>query len=91
MKPTDLARRLFVVNNPNGIHLRAAVMLAKTANRFKSTITVHRNGKSADVASPLSTVLLEATFGRQVTVMAEGDDADLAMEAIANLFMAGLK
>jgi phosphotransferase system HPr (HPr) family protein len=81
--------RRFVVSTPVGLHLRPAAMLAKTADRFDSTIRLFRDGAEADAESVLSMVLLEAGYGETVTVLAKGHDAVHAMAAIGDLFEAG--
>jgi phosphotransferase system HPr (HPr) family protein len=89
METSTLCRQRFVVLASEGLHLRPATMLAQTADRFGSIITIHRGGSGADARSPLSTILLEATCGKEVTVIARGDDAEQAMAAIADLFISG--
>lgn len=89
MKTTAEFRRRFVVSTSEGLHLRPAVMLAKTAERFGSVITIHRNGSEADAKSPLSLILLEARHGTEVTVTTRGNDAEHAMAAISELFATG--
>lgn len=79
----------FVVSTSEGLHLRPAVMLAKTAERFRSVITIHRNGSEADAKSPLSMIMLGAVYGNEVTVTARGRDAEDAMAAISELFGTG--
>jgi phosphotransferase system HPr (HPr) family protein len=81
--------RQFVVTSPVGLHLRPAVMLSQTADRFDSTICVCRKDTKADAKSALSMILLEANFGEAVTVITQGHDAVPAMTAIEELFQAG--
>ena len=81
--------RQFVVTSPVGLHLRPAVMLSQTADRFDSNISICRKDISADAKSALSMILLDAGFGEAVTVIAQGHDAVPAMTAIEELFQAG--
>jgi phosphotransferase system HPr (HPr) family protein len=83
--------RQFVVTSPTGLHLRPAVMLSKTADRFDSTISLRRSGVQADAKSALSMILLGAGFGEAVTVIAQGHDAVPAMMAIEALFQTGFR
>jgi phosphotransferase system HPr (HPr) family protein len=85
---TTIERQL-VITSPVGLHLRPAVMLSQTADRFNSAISVCRKGTQADAKSALSMILLDAGFGDAVTVIAQGDDAAPAMTAIEELFQAG--
>jgi phosphotransferase system HPr (HPr) family protein len=81
--------RQFVVTSPVGLHLRPAVMLSQTADRFDSDISLCRKNIQADAKSALSMILLDAGFGAAVTVIAQGHDAEPAMTAIEELFQAG--
>jgi phosphocarrier protein NPr len=82
-------KRQFAVTSPVGLHLRPAVMLSQTADRFDSTISVYRKDTMADAKSALSMIMLDASFGEAVTVIAQGHDAVPAMTAIEELFQAG--
>ncbi len=70
-----------------GLHLRPAAMLVKTADRFYSTIKACRNGACVDAKSLMGVITLEARFGSKVVIEIEGDDAADAMAAIADLFL----
>lgn len=82
-------RQRFKISFPEGLHLRPAAMLAKIADRFGSVITVCFNGYDADAKSPLEMIMLEATCGNEVTVIAQGHDAIHAMGAITEVFATG--
>ena len=79
----------FVIPIPEGLHLRPASVLVKTAAGFDSSITICCNGSKAEADSALNMILLEASYGNEVTVIAKGRDAVYAMEAITELFMLG--
>ena len=76
----------FALTATNGMHLRPAAMMAKTAGRFDCHIQLECNGAAANAKSLMSVTMLEAVFNNKITVMAEGDDAGPAMAAIAELF-----
>jgi phosphocarrier protein HPr len=79
----------FSVTAMNGMHLRPAAMMAKTAGRFDCQIQLECNGSVANAKSLMSVTMLEAMFRNRITVIAEGDDAGEAMAAIADLFTKG--
>jgi phosphocarrier protein HPr len=85
---TTITQR-FKITFPEGLHLRPSAMLAKIADRFGSVITVCFNGSEADAKSPLEMIMLEATCGKEVTVIAKGHDAAHAMGAITRMFSTG--
>jgi len=91
MEVATTIKQRFEIPTSEGLHLRPAAMLAKTSDRFDSLITVCRNGSEADARSPLSIILLEATYGKAVTVITQGHDAVHAMAAITELFATGFR
>jgi len=74
-----------VVNHSTGLHARPAAMFVKTANRFASDITVSHDGKEANAKSILTILTLGVNQGSEITIHAEGDDADEALSALKNL------
>jgi phosphocarrier protein HPr len=89
VETNSLIRERFFISIPEGLHLRPAAILAKTADCFESAITVCCNGCEAEAKSALSLILLEASYGNEITVIAKGHDAVGAMAAIKQLFKAG--
>lgn len=86
METNPIISQRFFISIPEGLHLRPAAILAKTADCFDSAITVCCNGYEAEAKSALSLILLEASYGNEVTVIAKGHDAVCAMAAIKQLF-----
>jgi phosphotransferase system HPr (HPr) family protein len=82
MEKNTIIKQRFCISIPEGLHLRPAAILAKTADGFNSTITVCCNGSEAEAKSVLSLILLEASYGNEITVIAKGPDAVYAMAAI---------
>jgi phosphocarrier protein HPr len=70
---------------PDGVdlHARPAGAFVKTAMRFSARIVVAHNGKTADAKSILAVLALGATGGTTLRLHAEGDDADAALQALA--------
>ncbi|MGH1541153.1 MAG: HPr family phosphocarrier protein [Arenicella sp.] len=71
--------------NKLGLHARAAAKLLKCANQFSSTIELHCNDKEADAKSILSLMVLAAGKGTKVTIIANGEDEQIAVKEIGNL------
>ncbi|MDP7396260.1 MAG: HPr family phosphocarrier protein [Lentisphaeria bacterium] len=78
--------KAFIMPNKLGMHLRAAVLFAKTASRFKADIEVRKDDEVSDGKSNLGLMMLAAMEGDTIRVRVNGDDAPAAMNAIANLF-----
>jgi PTS hybrid protein len=70
-----------VLADPEGLHARPAAALVRLAGGFDATVTV--NG--ADARSLLAILALGLRQGAEVTVRAEGPDADRAQEAVLAL------
>jgi len=74
-----------VIADPVGLHARPAADFVRAANTFSSTITVTCAGKSANAKSILQIISLNARQGANVTITADGPDADDALRALAVL------
>jgi phosphocarrier protein HPr len=78
-----------VVTNERGLHARPAMQFVDLANAFKSQVTVSKDGPEpleVDGKSVMQMITLEATLGTVLRVTAEGDDADTAVQKLAELF-----
>lgn len=75
----------FTLINKVGLHARPASLLVQTAARFSSSVSLTANGRSADAKRILQVLQMGAECGAAVTVHAEGDDAEAAVEAIGTL------
>lgn len=72
-----------------GLHARPAAIFVRTAAGFAADITVTRDDRTADAKSLLEVLQLEAGKGSVITVTAEGDDADAAVQALRGVLEAG--
>lgn len=71
--------------NRLGLHARPAMSLVDTASAFKSTVTICRGGQKVDGKSIMQIMMLAATKGTILEVVAEGPDAEAACAAIKEL------
>jgi len=81
--------RNFLVVNTLGLHARAAAQLVQIANRFRSEIHVEKDGMQVNGKSIMGVLTLAAAKGSTIVVSADGEDADLAMVALAKLIETG--
>lgn len=72
--------------NKLGLHARASAKLTQTASAYACDVWLERNGKRVNAKSIMGVMMLAAGLGVTVTVDAEGEDADAALEAIRQLF-----
>jgi phosphocarrier protein HPr len=78
--------RVVVVGSRVGLHARPAKLVAQEAGRQPVIVRIAKDGKDpVDARSLLSLLALGAKQGDEVTLSAEGDDAEAAVETIASL------
>ena len=77
------------IENAVGLHARPASLFVQTAKQHKSEIRVTYDGRSANAKSILSVLTLGASKGAELTIRAEGEDADEALAALHALISAG--
>lgn len=75
-----------VVANRVGLHARPAAILVRVAQQYDAEIEITYCARVANAKSILGVLTLCAEKGAEVTVVAVGDDADAAIEAITSLF-----
>ncbi len=75
------------VINSLGIHARPASMIVQTANKYRCSISLEKDGISADAKSIMSVMMLAAAHNALVIIKAEGEDEQQALEAIEQLFI----
>lgn len=75
-----------VISNKLGLHARAAAKLTQTAGRFQSEVYIARGRQRVNAKSIMGVMMLAAGLGTTVTVDAEGEDAQEALESIQSLF-----
>ena len=81
--------RDIIVINSLGLHARPAMQFVDTANRFTSHVTVSKGGDEpyeADGKSVMQMIILAATQGTPLRILADGDDAQSAVDKLARLF-----
>jgi phosphotransferase system HPr (HPr) family protein len=71
-----------------GLHARPAALFVQTAKRYTAAITVHCGERKASAKSMVQVLTLGAKQGSELTIQAEGDDADQARQALQNLIEA---
>ena len=78
--------REYVIRNRYGIHARPAAMLVKTASKFQSDVTVEKGAVRVSGKSIMGLMTMEASCGAKIRIVAEGVDAEQALDEIERLF-----
>ena len=84
MSATVAAREL-AITNQRGLHARASAKFVKCAEAFDAEITVTRDGMSVPATSIMGLMMLGAAMGTSIMVEATGNQAEQALEALAQL------
>lgn len=80
-----MGEKTLKIRHEAGLHARPASLFVKTSNRFACDIEVVYDGREVNAKSILSVLTLGAGQDAVVTVRAEGEDAEEALEALAHL------
>jgi len=73
------------VVNKLGLHARPSAKLTQLAGKFQAEIWLSRGQRRVNAKSIMGVMMLAAGRGTKLVVEAEGEDADEALAAIANL------
>ena len=77
--------RQVTIINKLGLHARPAMQFVDQANAFKSGIKVWNGDQCVDGKSIMQMMMLAATEGTPLKIVAEGDDAPQALDALEKL------
>ncbi len=81
-----MTERVFVVLNKLGLHAKPSAAFVREAQRFKSAITVVKDGLEVNGKSVMGLMLLAAESGSRLSVRADGPDEVAALDALQALF-----
>lgn len=74
-----------MIVNERGLHTRPSAELVKCASSFKSSIHLIHQNLTINAKSLLGVLMLAAARGTKLSVEAEGEDAETAVNAIVLL------
>ena len=75
----------FIVKNEKGLHTRPATELVKCASSFQSQIHLYYRNYQINAKSLLGILMMAASKGAKINIIARGEDAEVAVEALINL------
>lgn len=78
------------INHPVGLHARPAVTFVQTASKFQSKImltNLTRNSAEVNAKSIVSVVKAAVAQGHTIRLMADGDDAQAAIDTLTQLIV----
>ena len=83
------ASRIVTIPNDQGLHARPVMRFVDLAKQFQSRILVQKMNARVDGKNPMEMMLLEASKGTRLELLADGEDADGAVGALAALVESG--
>ncbi|MEF9991053.1 MAG: HPr family phosphocarrier protein [Romboutsia sp.] len=81
--------KIVSIKNASGLHARPAGMFVKKAAEFKSTVEVLAKGKTVNAKSIMGIMSLGLAQGDELTVVANGEDQEVAVAALVELVESG--
>ncbi len=81
--------RKVLLTHDDGLHARPAAMLVNVASRFNAEVRVRLGETTVNAKSILGILCLAAQPGSSLVIIADGDDAVEALNAIEKLFRSG--
>ncbi|ANU10982.1 phosphocarrier protein HPr [Planococcus antarcticus DSM 14505] len=80
-----MVEKQFTITDEAGMHARPASALVGAVSKFKSDITIEHKGKKVNLKSILGVMSLGVPSGSVVTIAADGEDENEAIEKAADV------
>lgn len=77
------------ITNPVGLHARPAAIFVQTAGKFESNIWLVKGDKKVNAKSIMGLMSLAISSGTEVTIGAEGEDEEQAVNELIELVQSG--
>jgi phosphocarrier protein HPr len=84
---SEAVRSVEIVNK-RGLHARASAKFVKLAATFDAEVKVSKDGQTVDARSIMGLMMLAASPGCCIDIVAEGEQAAEAVEALVELVAA---
>ncbi len=81
--------REVVITNASGLHARPATFFIQKANCYKSTILVEKDDRKVNAKSLLGVLSLGIAKGMSITLIADGQDEEMAISGLVSLINSG--
>jgi phosphocarrier protein HPr len=73
------------IQNRHGLHARPAAEFVKLASRYRSDVHVRKHDLEVNGKSIMGMMMLAAEYGSEITIRAQGGDADQAVRDLVAL------
>ena len=85
-----MVKKEMTITNNIGLHARPATFFIQKANTFKSSIWIEKDERRVNAKSLLGVLSLGIAKGMVVTLIADGQDENAAVEGLIELVQVGL-
>ena len=83
------ATRQATVTHPTGLHVRPSSAIVTTVSRFQSKVHIRYGDHEVDASGIFDILSLGVPRGAEVTLLAEGPDAEAVLDLLSKLFTDG--
>ncbi|HEX6594500.1 MAG TPA: phosphocarrier protein HPr [Bacillota bacterium] len=80
-----MKEKTYTITADTGVHARPATLLVHQASQYKSDIEITYREKSVNLKSIMGVMSLGIPKGAQVTITADGEDEDEAIQGISEV------
>jgi phosphocarrier protein len=77
---------VITLTNRLGLHARPSALIVKAASAFEAEIFLIKDELRINAKSIMGVMMLAAEFGSALEILAEGPDAQAAVDAVAAVF-----
>ncbi|WP_018248235.1 HPr family phosphocarrier protein [Orenia marismortui] len=84
-----MVEKKVTINNETGIHARPASMIVQEANKYGADIKIAKDANEVNAKSIMGIMSLGISKSTEITVKAEGADAEEAVDALVELVESG--
>ncbi|MDR1126759.1 MAG: HPr family phosphocarrier protein [Treponema sp.] len=78
--------RTIIISNRSGLHARPSAMVVQLLKDFKANVFIETGGETVNAKSIMGLLTLGAGYKSSLRVIAEGEDAEQALDALTKLF-----
>lgn len=88
MTPANTIKKRLIVRSKLGLHARPAALFVQIANKYEADISVKKGKRLVNGKSIMGLMMLAASRGSRIHIIAKGDDARQAVEELEKLVSA---
>ena len=87
--PSGPLAKNVIINNPLGLHARAAAKIAELAKNVKSNVWIIKDGEKVDASSVIEILTLACAQGSKITIIVDDPSDVNILDDLVNLVESG--